>query len=98
MVFVGFIFLYFSFSYKLCTRIYEDHHLLFTFFLKTFEGVRCETLHAKAWENKFKSFSWKSLGEDVGQLKIRLHEVEFHNPLFHLFPYEVMTDVDVFGP
>ena len=62
----------------------------------TFRLVK--TLHAKTWENKLELFSWECLSEDICQLIFRPHEVELDHPFFNLFPYEVMSDVDVLWP
>ena len=98
MDFYGFYIFLFSF---LCIvyvqRIFEAIPSLISSFLKTLKCIRRETLHTNTRENEFESFSWKRLSKDVSQLIFCLHEVELHHPLFNLFSYEVMLDVNVLG-
>ncbi|GKD01872.1 hypothetical protein Tco_1172146, partial [Tanacetum coccineum] len=80
--------------------ILEANLLLILIILKTFECLRLHTLHAKPGKNEFESFSGQRLSEYIRQLILCPHEVkiQLNHSLFHLFSYEMMSDVDVFRP
>ncbi|GJT02182.1 hypothetical protein Tco_0823351 [Tanacetum coccineum] len=79
-------------------RILEANPLLILIILKTFECLWLHTLHAKPWENEFKSFSGQRLSEYIRQLILCPHEIQLNHSFFHLFSDEMMSDVDVFRP
>ncbi|GKE61901.1 hypothetical protein Tco_1512268, partial [Tanacetum coccineum] len=47
-------------------------------------------------EPNSESIHWKSFGEEIGQLVIRLDKIQFNRILFHVFLYEMVADNDVF--
>ncbi|GJX53137.1 hypothetical protein Tco_0281506, partial [Tanacetum coccineum] len=78
--------------------IYEANPLLIVVILKTFECLWLHTLHVKPWENELESFSGQRLSENVRQLILSPHEIQFNHSILNLLSNEMMSNVDVFSP
>ncbi|GKF85196.1 hypothetical protein Tco_0250094, partial [Tanacetum coccineum] len=78
--------------------ILEANSLPILIILKTFECLWLHALHAKLWDNEFKSFSGQCLSEYIRQLILCPYEIQLNHSFFHLFSDEMMSDVDVFRP
>ncbi|GJV89960.1 hypothetical protein Tco_1533898 [Tanacetum coccineum] len=63
----------------------------------TFKFLRRQAAHTKATNQIVESIYWKSFGEEVVQLVIRLDKIQFNRTLFHVLLNEMVADNDVLG-
>nr|GEY35438.1 hypothetical protein [Tanacetum cinerariifolium] len=78
--------------------IHEANPLHIQFFLKPFECLRHQTPHAKPWSNELKAHSGQRLSEDISQLILSPHKIQFNQSFLYLFSNEMVPNIDVLRP
>ncbi|GJU25122.1 hypothetical protein Tco_1163743 [Tanacetum coccineum] len=57
-----------------------------------------QTPHAKPWSNELKAHSGQRLSEDICQLILSPHKIQFNHSFLYLFSNEMVPDIDVLRP